>query len=93
VSDVVENDELRPTDEDGYTARILTEPPDRDRFAEWAEASSFPGDVWELFDADGEVAERHVGDRGGGEPYTCAACDASHAGDHDCPEAPNGGDA
>jgi len=51
----------RPTDSDGYTARILTVPPsNRARFAEWADASGFDDDVWELVGPDGNVVERYV---------------------------------
>lgn len=50
----------RPTDSDGYTTRILCEPKDRENFEEWAAASGFPGDVWELIGPDGEVVERYV---------------------------------
>ena len=56
-----DGDIRRPTDDDGYTARILTEPPkNRNRFSEWAEASGFVGDVWELVGPDGEVQERYL---------------------------------
>jgi len=54
----------RPTDDDGYSVRIHSEPPDRDLFTEWAKASALSGEVWELVDANGEVVERYEADQG-----------------------------